>query len=297
MIVLFQNSKKWKAEILAAQTAGFEVAFFDWDALHEGKLNQSLRLVPTLETETQALLRCHTLRPHMYEYLYYGLLKRGVRLMNDVGGYTGGLLTQTRHHLQELLPDTFVTLGQPFANITRTAQDISHHFKNGKLMLKGEWGSAKYQRTAPWDISNAGDISEVTAAIKQLQHWQPLGSIIATKFEELRKVSPHRLPFTGQHMYEEYRLFFFKNKLVTIGNYFEELPDYYQDRISAAEITALTLVASKVSSSHFFVLDVARKQDGSLMVIETNPAEVSGFAIRYASALYQGIQNILNNNE
>lgn len=264
--------------------------FFDWDALHEGKLNKCLRLVPNKQTETQALLRCHVLPAHLYEYLYYGLLKRGIKLVNDVGGYTGGLLTQTRHHLQELLPDTFVTLGQPFANITRTAQDISAHFGTGKLMLKGEWGSAKYQRTAPWDVGNAGDISEVTAALKQLQHWQPTGGIIATRFEELRKVSPHKLPFTGQHMYEEHRLFFFKNELVTMGNYFEELPDYYQDRISEEEINELKQVASKINSSHFFVLDVARKENGELMVIETNPAEVSGFAIRYANQLYKGIQ-------
>lgn len=293
MIVIFPNNeKKWRAEILAAQEAGFQTHFFGWHDLHMWKMSDCLNKVPAQNKETPALLRCSVLNLSDYFRLNSSLLEeKNIRLVNGRKGYPGGLLPYTMRSISTLLPDTLFV---PAERIGTAAQEIFRHFGEGKLMLKAMWGSAKYLRKEPWDISNAGDQAETAKAIEQLSvnFGHITGGLMVSRFEELRKVSPYKLPFTGQSMYEEYRLFFFRGQLAALGNYFEELPDH-NDLLDQEEIRQVCQVAANITSSNFFVLDIARKTNGKLIAIETNPGEVSGFAIRYASKLYQGIKQIL----
>lgn len=292
MIILFPNNQKiWRAEIIAAQAAGFSPVFFEWAELFKGNMSACLRQVPAFENVTSGLVRCGSLEPFLFNRLSDALEMRGIRLVNDVLGYVGGILPCTMRKIAELMPKAMFLPDD--CEDTAAQQKIVDHFGSGKLMLKGAWRSAKYHRARPWDIEDADDPNEVNEAIKRLRAYGVQGGLLVSRFEELHQVSPYTLPFTEQRLYEEHRMFFFRGQLAAMGNYFEELPDYMH-LVTEEEIDQVCQVATNITTSDFFVLDVARKANGQLIAIETNPGEASGFAIRYAPKLYQGIKKILD---
>ena len=303
MIVIFEHSEKYKAEVVAAKLAGFAVHFFDASMLvakHRDSARIALEHVSVYTHKVSAILRCRTLNYSTYSKLHTMLLNnKNIEVVDDLGGYMRGATIYNYNVLSSLLPPTLL-LPASIADATKdeNVERIVRSFApNSKLMLKDYLGSAKYLRPKPYDIENSSKPASIRRGLEAFRGQKGIltGGIIVSEFVELNKLVPFTLPFSkSQGIYEEYRLFFFHGELLHVGNYFEELPDHMH-MLSSKEVELITALAQRIERISFFTIDVARKKDGKLIVIETNPACACGLPVRYARDFYQNLKKVIEN--
>ena len=86
---------------------------------------------------------------------------------------------------------------------------------------------------------------------------------------------------------EEYRVFVFKGEILISDNYWSENEEV---NISEDEYVWIESIASKIESS-FVTIDLARKTDGSLIIMEIGDGQVSGLQQMDAYEFYGAFQN------
>jgi len=95
--------------------------------------------------------------------------------------------------------------------------------------------------------------------------------IVIREYIELNKLVKHSK--SSMPLSEEYRLFFYKNELLNIFNYWEEGEyDKIKPNINIFENIAKTV------ESNFFTMDIAKDINGNLIIIELGDGQVSGIA-------------------
>lgn len=111
-----------------------------------------------------------------------------------------------------------------------------------------------------------------------------VGGIVLRKFMNLQKIGFHER--SGMPISEEYRIFVYAGKILIMDNYWTEKEDV---RLSDVEISWIECIAKKVRSN-FVTLDIARKDDGELMIMEFGDGQVSGLQQIEAKDFYQSFE-------
>lgn len=101
------------------------------------------------------------------------------------------------------------------------------------------------------------------------------------RFEELRKAGYHEK--SGMPISEEYRAFLWAGKILTVSGYWDVVTE---TPLSDDEISWICRMAARVGSN-FLTMDIARKIDGSLMIMEMGDGQVSGLQGLGAKQFYE----------
>lgn len=101
-------------------------------------------------------------------------------------------------------------------------------------------------------------------------------------FEKLKQIGFH--PESGMPIAEEYRVFIFAGHVHTIDDYWREGEKV---SLSDSEMKWIESLAQRVKSN-FVSMDIGRREDGSLMIMEFGDGQVSGLQQIDTKAFYTG---------
>ena len=169
-------------------------------------------------------------------------------------------------------------------------QDIPNE---GPFVLKGATNSKKHYWNTHMFAANKKEAIHVYGLLSE-------DSMIGEQKIYIRKYEPlvtlmegiNGIPIT-----KEFRLFFYKKKLLCSGfywqNYEEDVP--YIPEMDAPE-PFIAKIASRIhlsSGANFYVVDIGQKLDGSWTVIEVNQGEMSGVSCIDPDVLYKSLKEEL----
>ncbi|WP_299458370.1 ATP-grasp domain-containing protein [uncultured Microscilla sp.] len=298
MLLIFPTEVKYKAEIIGAQRAGFQGAYYNHQHMLSGAMALMLAQVPAYAQPMPAMLRSFVMPPHAYTAIYEHLAEEKNLYLIDTPEQHLEVCSVVNHYdkIKAWCPQTVWIDGEAALDEAKLGAALSAFGKEGKcLMLKDYMRSAKYQREHPYDVADHTDLAQAQAAMVNFKaHHQGVingGFVFSEYIPDLRVVHDHPFPMTHQPMYEEYRLFFLQHELLLATNYWEEMPDY-SHQLTDKELEPFKEVA-KTIDSNFFTLDVARRQDGSLVIIELNPGQLAGIDYNRHHEFYQKMREHL----
>jgi hypothetical protein len=100
---------------------------------------------------------------------------------------------------------------------------------------------------------------------------------------------------TGLPISNEYRFFFYKDRMIAHGFYWSEHPDFEKDTPMAAVVFAkhVAEIVYKKLKIPFYVLDIAEKEDGGWIMIEMNDGQQSGTCCIDLNSLYSKMARII----
>lgn len=87
---------------------------------------------------------------------------------------------------------------------------------------------------------------------------------------------------------EEYRVFIYAGRIVAIDDYWQENTEI---KLSGEEYKWVESIAGRVKSN-FVTVDLARKEDGSLIIMEFGDGQVSGLQQLKADAFYRALKGL-----
>lgn len=161
---------------------------------------------------------------------------------------------------------------------------------DGPFIVKGKTNSRKHN----WkDMMFAKDKRTAVMVANDLYRDSLIGGqgIIFRKYVPLKtlEVGANELPFSM-----EYRLFFYKRKLLADGYYWSTAEDAENQVVPDKVIEFGKFLAVLVSKhTNFFVLDIAETQDDELILIEINDGSMSGLSECRADDLYRNLKKVL----
>lgn len=251
------------AEEYEEARADHECALFSFEDLEKGKL--------TLFGDIKGLTiyRGWMMKPEMYQKFYTLLAERDIILINSPEEYN-------RYHLlpgwyEDFAEDTAKSVWDANANVERILKKASD--LNGPYIVKDyvksrkhEWYDACYIR----DIANVEEAKRVITNFIDRQGDNLVGGVVLREFLNLKANGYHEK--SGMPLSEEYRVFIFANKHRVIDNYWGKGSSV---NLSTKELDWIDSIAARVKSN-FVTLDLARKEDGSLVIMEFGDGQVSG---------------------
>lgn len=163
----------------------------------------------------------------------------------------------------------------------------------GPFVLKGETNSKKFQ----WDkMMYAKDKSEAIRIAGLLMNDSLLQyqKIVAREYIPLEtfKIGIGGLPIT-----REYRFFVYKDRILSGGYYWSSHVDELDFKPDPDEVPreflneVIDIVKDK---TNFYVIDVAKTQDGQWIVIELNDGSMSGLSENDPEVLYSNLKKALD---
>lgn len=254
-------------------------ALFSYEDLVNGKLS-----LYGEDIEGLTIYRGWMMPAHMYELFYNLLLGKGIQLINSPKEYA-------KYHL---LPGWYSDFegATPFS-IWNESRDIRAALElteglEGAFVVKDyvksrkhEWHDACFIK----DISDKEDTFRVINNFINRQGSNLEGGVVLRKFESLKSIGRHK--DSGMPISEEYRIFVFKGEILISDNYWSENEEV---DISEDEYLWIESMASKIESS-FMTIDLARKTDGKLIIMEMGDGQVSGLQQIDAYEFYIAFQN------
>ncbi len=115
-------------------------------------------------------------------------------------------------------------------------------------------------------------------------------------FRKYEKLKTYETLISGLPVTEEYRFFFYKDKELSRGYYWQNAEDkIIQERNIAPEGIELAHKVAKIVSENvnFFVVDVAQKESGEWIVVELNHGMMSGLSMCDADELYSNLKKYM----
>ena len=254
-------------------------ALFSYEDLVNGKLS-----LYGEDIEGLTIYRGWMMPAHMYELFYNLLLGKGIQLINSPKEYA-------KYHL---LPGWYSDFegATPFS-IWNESRDIRAALElteglEGAFVVKDyvksrkhEWHDACFIK----DISDKEDTFRVINNFINRQGSNLEGGIVLRKFESLKSIGYHK--DSGMPISEEYRVFVFKGEILISDNYWSENEEV---NISEDEYIWIESISGKIESN-FVTIDVARKTDGKLIIMEMGDGQVSGLQQIDAYEFYGAFQN------
>ena len=159
-----------------------------------------------------------------------------------------------------------------------------------------EWISAVHEHDAIWQriccsiffgiIADKDDAEMIIGNFIERQGSDLVGGVVLRKFEKLRAIGLHEK--SGMPVSEEYRVFICSGKVLTIGGYWQ---DGQEECFTAEERQWIEKMARKVKS-RFVTMDLARHEDGSLVIIEFGDGQASGLQHISAEEFYRAFGEI-----
>lgn len=257
-----------------AAAAAHACALFSYEDMQTGKLSLYGENISGL-----TIYRGWMMTPGMYRNFYDALKERGILLINTPEEYE-------RYHLlpgwykdfeaetpKSIWSDTCET-----ADILALAQGLhgSYIVKDFVKSRKHEWYDACFIE----DIQDRENASRVIRNFVERQAERLVGGIVLRKFEALKQIGFHKN--SGMPLSEEYRVFIYAGRLLVMDDYWR---DKREVKLTEKEYAWVESIAGRVKSS-FVTVDLARKEDGSLIIMEFGDGQVSGLQQIRAEEFY-----------
>jgi len=244
---------------------GFNVLLLNSD-------NKLLGKIQTNDKIEEIIYRGWMLTPAEYSKLYYDLLSNNYKLINNPTEY------QNCHYLPDSLKFienyTPKTIFQKIEN-NNSINNLLNYAKifNGKAVIvkdyvkseKHYWDTACYVENS----SNLEKLKETIENLIELRENHLNEGIVIREYVELNKLKNHSK--SNMPISEEYRMFFYKNELLCIFNYWEE-GDYNIEKPKTEEFENI----AKNIESNFFTMDIAKNKKGKYIIIELGDGQVAG---------------------
>jgi len=246
----------------AAKLQMHDCYLFDHDKYVRGVLSTN---IPPVEDETPLLLRSWMLSVPQYEELYNLLKEMGYTLVNTPEQY------KNCHHFPESYDYTkehtskSIFIKEWDADIL---QNISDFFGDKSFLMKDFVKSAKHVPglfEMPAGISGEDLLNKVEEFV---EHRGDLFSegLVFKEFVNLNKY---------EDKFNEWRIFYYDNRIVSCSS------NSNQKTLVASPTPFIESTIDDVAfqiDSNFFTIDIAEKEDGSWMIIETGDGQVSGLS-------------------
>ena len=263
------------------QAAGLNhsCALFSYEDLEVGKLSLYGEDIKGL-----TIYRGWMMSPNMYENFYNLLLERGIQLINTPKEYA-------KYHL---LPGWYKDFERctPFS-IWSESKNIQDALKltdglEGAFIIKDYVKSRKHEWYDACFIKDIRDKENTERVINNFINRQGSnleGGVVLRKFESLKSIGNHK--DSGMPISEEYRIFVFKGEVLIADNYWNDSGEL---NITEDEYTLIEAIISKIESS-FITIELARKTDGNLIIMEMGDGQVSGLQQMDEYEFYGAFQN------
>lgn len=181
------------------------------------------------------------------------------------------------------------TTGNQVDDILHAAKRLdgdSYIVKDYVKSRKHEWHDACFIK----NIKDTAAFERIIRNFAARQGEDLVGGVVLRKFENLKKVGFHEQ--NGMPLSEEYRIFVYAGNVLAVDGYWshsDEL-DFTEQEYAWIESLAIRI------KSNFVTIDLARKEDGTLIIMELGDGQVSGLQQINAADFYrifrgQGIRN------
>jgi hypothetical protein len=268
-----QIDSMYGPEAAAAGTQGLAFDLLDFEALvDDGNAEHAVRRVAMQPRPLIGVYRGWMLRAEQYALLFSALGDRGLNLINDPDAYRRcHYLPEWYSLLEDVTPRSVWIATGPEVSI-ELVMDVLTVFGSAPVVLKDFVKSRKHEWEAACFIPSAADRSAVERVVHrflELQGTDLAGGLVFREFVELEQLGRHAkssMPLT-----REFRLFFANHRLIASLPYWDEV-DYGATNIPLEQFEGL---ASRVAS-RFFTMDVARRVNGSWLIVELGDGQVAG---------------------
>lgn len=248
------------------QAAGLNhpCALFSYEDLEKGSLSLYGNSISGL-----TIYRGWMMKPDMYKTLYLLLEKRGIILINTPEEYERYHLLPGWYH--EFSNETMHSVWEDTGTLS-AAMSLTKNL-HGSYVVKDFVKSRKYE----WydacfiqNIENRENAERIIGNFIERQDNNLVGGIVLREFVKLRSIGFHEK--SGMPISEEYRIFVFAGNILCVNDYWENAN---KTSLSDDEVEWIKSIAKRIRSN-FVTIDVARKEDGSLIIMELGDGQVSG---------------------
>lgn len=259
------------------QEAGLDhlCALFSYEDMECGKLS-----LYGEDIEGLTIYRGWMMKPKMYKVFYSLLETRGIILINTPDEYERyHLLPRWYDDFRDETVETIWESQENVENVLLLAKQLegSYIVKDFVKSRKHEWYDACFIQ----DISDIRNTAKIIKTFIDRQGDSLVGGVVLRKFVELKQIGFHEK--SGMPISEEYRVFIYAGKILAIDNYWTKKQEV---DISKEECRWIASIADRVQSN-FVTVDVARKKDGKLIVMEFGDGQVSGLQEFKAEEFYR----------
>lgn len=263
------------------QAAGLNhsCALFSYEDLEVGKLSLYGEDIKGL-----TIYRGWMMSPNMYENFYNLLLERGIQLINTPKEYAKyHLLPGWYKDFESSTPFSIWGESKNIEDALRLTDGLEGAFiiKDYVKSRKHEWYDACFIK----DIRDKENTERVINNFINRQSSNLEGGVVLRKFESLKSIGNHK--DSGMPISEEYRIFVFKGEILIADNYWNDSGEL---NITEDEYTLIESIISEIESS-FITIDLARKTDGNLIIMEMGDGQVSGLQQMDEYEFYGAFQN------
>lgn len=267
------------------QSAGlkYPCALFSYEDMERGKL-----LLYGEEISGLTIYRGWMMKPEMYRDFYDRLEKRDIILINSPEEYERyhmlpGWYEEFKEYTAESIWENQGNLDNALA-ITKGLEG-SYIVKDYVKSRKHEWYDACF-------IKNIADIENTSKIIGNFINRQGtdlVGGVVLRKFENLKHIGFHER--SGMPLSEEYRVFVYAGKILILDDYWKEDKS---TKLSDDERKWIGAIVDKIKSN-FVTMDLARREDGALIIMELGDGQVSGLQQIKAEDFYKGFEIVGKN--
>lgn len=220
------------------------------------------------------------MKPEKYRLLYNLLEERSIILINTPEEYEQyhmlpGWYDDFKEYTAESIWEDKGSL-ESALTLTKTAVG-SYIVKDYVKSRKHEWYDACFIQNVA-DKENTGKIIE---NFINRQGSDLVGGVVLRRFEKLRQAGFHEK--SGMPISEEYRVFVYAGKILSLDHYWNKNEAV---NISENEWAWIESIVRKVKSN-FVTIDLARREDGSLIIMEFGDGQVSGLQEITAEDFYR----------
>lgn len=164
---------------------------------------------------------------------------------------------------------------------------------NTPIILKGKTNSRKFEWNTKMFAKNK---QEAINIMHELWH-DPLIGPQGLVFRKYIPLLTYEVGINGLPMTNEWRCFFYKNKLIDFGYYWSTLNDMSVINQSEFEKEGL-IIAKKAAeiiceNTNFFVLDIAQDINNKWWIVEVNDGQMSGLSTIPIQRFYKNLYEIL----
>ncbi len=264
------------------QAAGLEhaCAMFSYENLEKGNLSLYGEDVSGL-----TIYRGWMMKPDLYRVFYNKLEEKGIILINTPEEYE-------RYHMlpgwyDDFKDDTAKSVWEDQGTVDSAllltqGLEGSYIVKDYVKSRKHEWYDACFIN----NIANKADAERVIRNFVKRQDSDLVGGVVLRQFVKLKSIGFHEK--SGMPISEEYRVFAFAGRIMIIDDYWRA-----DEKVSFSGEEHQWIEASvKKLKSNFVTMDIARREDGKLIIMELGDGQVSGLQQIKSADFYRAFRPI-----
>jgi hypothetical protein len=251
-----------------AKNNDFEVLLYNFE-------EKSLKIKANDKLET-VIYRGWMINPTEYNNMYNVLLSKNYMLINNPTEYQNcHYLPDSLKFIENYTPKTIFQKIENKDSIKKLLENVK--IFNGKAVIVKDYVKSEkhYWNTACY-VENSNNIDKLIKTINNLIELRDNNfneGIVIREYVELNNMAKHSK--SSMPLSEEYRLFFYKNELLCIYNYWEE-GVYNMEKPNVDKFKNI----GKIIKSNFFTMDIAKDKNGKYIIIELGDGQVSGIPER-----------------